>query len=81
MEAINASVSDPARGITDISEWEDAPLTAEELIEQMDKLDKKLIRPLAAKSDGSATDEDKAQFASQMQQMRELREKLQALKA
>lgn len=50
-----------------------------ELIAEMDKLDLKVIRPLRAKSAGTATEEDEQKIIEYEEQMQELRRKVKEL--
>ena len=44
MEAIETSIRNPERGITDISEWEDVPPTVDELQAELAETDYKIIK-------------------------------------
>ena len=73
MGAIMAAITNPERGITNISEWEDVPPTADDLIAELDELDLKIIRPMAAIVEGSATTQDRERFDELMAKKNEFR--------
>ena len=79
MDRNMAAITDPERGITDIGEWEDCPPTAEELMAKMDGLDLKLIRPMAAIVEETATENDRERFGELMAEKEALRGRIREL--
>ena len=79
MEAVEASIRNPERGITKISKWSAVPPSAEDLIAQMEAIDLRLIRPMAAITEETATAADRQVFSELMGEKRRLREKMQKI--